>query len=193
MRTRHGIGIVAIALAVVFAGGLFRAIPLAAAGHRLEAGVRRTVSCTTDERAVQLWAFATNPTIGSANITMSTGNPTVPTALLGVSSQLPHYGLDARCHSVAKRVVLNRRGLASAGVVHAGDVRSPTVYCAATQRVLMRLVVAYNASQEPVSATIEVLTQPKAKSGKKSKRIGYVQWSPKRSVTYFSSALCTSQ
>ena len=43
-------------------------------------------------------------------------------------------------------------------------------------------------------ATIEVLTQPRARGGKtpKSKRIGYVQWSPTRSVTYYSSA-CTSQ
>jgi hypothetical protein len=58
----------------------------------------------------------------------------------------------------------------------------------------MRLLISYNSSQEPVSATIEILTQPKARSGKKpkSKRIGYVQWSPQRSVTYYSAA-CTSQ
>jgi len=58
----------------------------------------------------------------------------------------------------------------------------------------MRLVISYNSSQKPVSATIEVLTQPRARNGKtpRRKRIGYVQWSPKRSVTYYSSA-CTSQ
>jgi hypothetical protein len=139
--------------------------------------------------------FATNPTIGSAGVTISTGDPNQPTALLGVSSQQEHYGLlGSRCHSVRKHVVLSRRGLTSAGVVHAGDVRSPTVYCAATRRVLIRLLISYNASGKPVSATIEVLTQPKARGGKtpKSKRIGYMQWSPKRSVTYYSSA-CTSQ
>jgi hypothetical protein len=27
----------------------------------------------------------------------------------------------------------------------------------------------------------------------KSKRIGFVQWSPKRSITYYSSAACTTQ
>ena len=76
--------------------------------------------------------------------------------------------------------------------MHAGDIRSPSVYCGATRRVLIRLVFSYSSSQKPVSATIEVLTQPKAHSGKKSKRIGYVQWSPQKSVTYYSSA-CTSQ
>jgi len=194
VHSRYGIGIVALALALTFAVGL-SATPLAAAGHRVEVQTRRTVSCATEERALQLWAFATNPSIGSAGVTISTGNPTQSTGLLGVSSQQPHYGLDGRCHSVAKKnVVLSHRGLASAGVVHAGDIRSPTIYCAATRRVLMRLVISYDASQKPVSATIEVLTQPKARNGKtpKSKRIGYVRWSPTRAVTYYSSA-CTSQ
>jgi hypothetical protein len=54
----------------------------------------------------------------------------------------------------------------------------------------MRLLISYNDSDKPVSATIEVVTQPKRT--RKSKRIGFVQWSPKRSVTYYSSA-CTSQ
>ena len=152
------------------------------------------MSCTTDEGALQIWAFATKPTFGSAGITISTGNPTLSTTLLGVSSQQTHYGLADRCHSVVKHVVLSRRGLTSASVVNAGDIQSPTVYCAATRRVLIRLLISYNSSDQPVAATLEVLTQPKARSGKtpKSKRIGYVQWSPKRSVTYYSSA-CKSQ
>jgi hypothetical protein len=188
MRSRYGVGIVVLALSV------FIATPLASAGHRLEEQARRTVLCNTAEGALQLWAFATNPTIGSAGVTISTGDPGQPTSLLGVSSQQEHYGLGSRCHSVRKHIVLSRRGLTSAGAVHAGDVRSPTVYCAATRRVLIRLLLSYNASGKPVSATIEVLTQPKARGGKtpKSKRIGYVQWSPKRSVTYYSSA-CSSQ
>jgi hypothetical protein len=185
--------ILALAFAVVLAAE-HAATPLAAAGHRVEAKARQTLSCTTDEGALQIWAFATNPTIGSANVTISTGNPNRSTTLLGVSSQLTHYGLTDRCHSVVKHVVLSRRGLTSAGVVHAGGIRSPTVYCGATRRVLIRLLISYSASEKPVGATIEILTQPKARSGKtpKSKRIGYVQWSPKRSVTYYSSA-CTSQ
>jgi hypothetical protein len=191
MRTRHGVAILALALAAA----LYAATPLAEAGQRVEAKARRTLSCTTDQGALQIWAFATNPTIGSANITISTGDPNRPDTLLGVSSQETHYGLTAgRCHSVVKRVVLSRRGLTSAGVVHAGDVRSPAVYCAATRRVLIRLLITYGASQKPLAATIEVLTPPRARNGKtpKSKRIGYVQWSPKQSVTYYSSA-CTSQ
>jgi hypothetical protein len=141
-------------------------------------------------KAVQLWAFATNPSMGSAGLTISTGDPGRPTGLLGVSTQQPHYGLDDRCHSVAKRVGLSRRGLASAGVVHAGDIQSPTVYCAATRRVLLRLLISYDTSQKPVSATIEVLTQPKVRNGK-SKRIGYLQWLPARAVTYYRSSACT--
>ena len=188
MRSRFRVGILALALSLALAGGLYPA----AAGHRVEARAHRTVSCTTLEGALQLSAFATNPQIRSANVTISTGNPNLSTALLGVSSTQRHYGLDGRCHTVAKRVVLNRRGLTPAGVVRAGDIQAPSVYCGATRRVLIRLLISYNSSQEPVSATIEILTQPKAHSGKKRKRIGYVQWSPKKSVTYYSSA-CTSQ
>src|SRR3954467_7947116 len=109
MRSRYAVGILALALAVVLAEGLYRATPPAAASQGVEAKARRTVSCTTDERALQIWAFATNPSIGSAGVTISTGNPTLSTSVLGVSSQQTHYGLAGRCHSVAKRVVLSRR------------------------------------------------------------------------------------
>src|SRR6478752_10633157 len=139
MRSRYGVGIVALALPVLIA------TPLASSGHRLEVQTRRTVSCSTAKGALQLWAFASNPTIGSAGVTISTGDPNQPTSLLGVSSQQEHYGLGSRCHSLVRHVVLSRRGLASAGVVHAGDVRSPTVYCAATPRVLIRLLISYSA------------------------------------------------
>jgi hypothetical protein len=181
---------VVTALAVALSGGWSPTGLSAAEAHGTATQARRTLSCTTEQRALQLWAFATNPTIGSAGVTISTGDPNQPTSLLGVSSQQQHYGLGSRCHSVTKHVVLSRRGLTPAGVVHAGDVRSPTVYCAATRRVLIRLLISYSASEKPVSATIEVVTQPKRT--RKSKRIGFVQWSPKRSVTYYSSA-CTSQ
>ena len=180
----------AASLAAALLGALCLATFSAAASPRADSQVRRTFSCTTEQGALQLTAFATNPTIGSANVTISTGDPNQATGLLGVSSDQKHYGLGTRCHAVTRHVVLSRRGLTSAGVVHAGDVRSPTVYCAATRRVLMRLLITYSASGKPVSATIEVLTQPKRP--RKSKRIGFVQWSPKRSVTYYSSA-CTSQ
>src|SRR5205085_8792549 len=116
MQARNGGVILGLVLAVVLAGGLYAATPLAAAGHRVETKARRTVSCTTDEGALQIWAFATNPAIGSAGITISTGNPSLSTGLLGVSSEQTHYGLVGRCHTVAKQVVLTRRGLTPAGV-----------------------------------------------------------------------------
>ncbi|MGH3053648.1 MAG: hypothetical protein ACRDL7_01560, partial [Gaiellaceae bacterium] len=130
MQNRRQIVIVALGLSVGLAVGLYPATPLAAAGDRVETQTQRTVSCTTEHGALQLSAFATNPTTGSANVTIATGDPQVSTGLLGVSSTLQHYGLDVdRCHSVTKHVVTSRRGLTSAGVVHAGAVRSPTVYC----------------------------------------------------------------
>ncbi|HKD94293.1 MAG TPA: hypothetical protein VKB43_06240, partial [Gaiellaceae bacterium] len=70
MQTRSAIGLVVLALAAALAAGA----PFAAAGHRVETQVRRTVSCTTEQKALKLWAFATNPTMGSANVTISTGN-----------------------------------------------------------------------------------------------------------------------
>jgi hypothetical protein len=197
MQPRDGVGILALALAAL-AGGLYLATPFAAAGHRAEAKTRRTLSCATDEGALQIWAFATDPSIRSAGVTVSTGNPTVPTLatdLLQVSSLGTHYAVAAgSCHSTAKHVVLSHRGLTPAGVMHAGDFRFPAVYCAVTRRVLIRLLVSYSASEKPTAATIEVVTVPRARGGKtpKSKRLGYVQWSPKRSVTYYASA-CTSQ
>ncbi len=96
MRRRYGVGIVVLALSMLIA------TPLASAGHRLEVQARRTVSCNTAEGALQLRAFATNPTNGSAGVTISTGNPTQATGLLGVSSQQEHYGLGSRCHSVSE-------------------------------------------------------------------------------------------
>jgi hypothetical protein len=92
---------------------------------------------------------------------------------------------------VKKHVAMTHRGLTSAGVVHAGDIRWPTVFCAASPRVLLHFVLALNASGKPVSATIAIRTQPNAR-GKKSKAIGFVQWSPARSVTYHAPG-CTTQ
>jgi hypothetical protein len=85
-------------------------------------------------------------------------------------------------------MALTHRGLTSAGVVHAGDLRAPNVYCSATRHVLVGFRFGFDASGKPLSATIAVRTQPTAP--KKSKQIGYVQWTPKRSVTYYSRA-CT--
>ena len=190
MKT-SGFGVVA--LAGVLALGLSWVATTAAARGRIETQVRRTVSCPTELQAVQISAFASNPSIGAADMSITTGNPNSADGLLGVSSKQKQYGLSSTCHVVAKRVALTHRGLTSAGVVHAGDVRWPTAYCPATRRILLRFVIKLDASEKPLSATIEVRTQPKARRGKpKSKKIGFVQWSRTRSITYYSSS-CTNQ
>ena len=161
-----------------------------AAGDRVETKVQRTFSCATTEGALQISAFATNPNIGTANVSVTTGDPNASTGLLGLSTGQPRYGLNGACHSVKKQVAMTHRGLTSAGVVHSGDIRWPAVFCSASPHVLLRFVLALNASGKPVSATIAIRTQPKA--GKKSKPIGFVQWSAARSVTYHAPG-CTTQ
>ncbi len=177
----------AVALAVVLYGASLGL----AAGNRVETQLRRTVSCATTLGALQISAFASNPTIGTANVTISTGDPNSATGLLGLSNQQPRYGLNGACRPAKKQVALTHRGLTSAGAVHAGDIRWPTVFCAASPRVLLHFVLLLNASGKPVSATIAIRTQPSAR-GKKSKAIGFVQWSPSRSVTYHAPG-CTTQ
>ncbi len=177
----------AVALGVVLYGASLGL----AAGNRVETQVRRTFSCATTQGALQISAYASNPTIGTANVSITTGDPNSATGLLGMSTGQPRYGLGGACRSVTKQVAMTHRGLTSAGVVHAGDIRWPTVFCAASPRVLLHFVLALNASGKPVSATIAIRTQPNAR-GKKSKAIGFVQWSQARSVTYHAPG-CTTQ
>jgi hypothetical protein len=179
-----------LAAAVALGVALYGASLTAAAGNRIEAQIRRTVSCTTALRALQISAFASNPSTGTASVTISTGDPNASTDLLGLSAQ-QGYGLSGLCHRVTKRVALTHRGLTSAGVVHAGDIRWPVAFCSASRRVLLRLVIGLNASGKPVNATIAIRTQPTGR-GKKTKPIGFVQWSPSRAVTYHAPG-CTIQ
>jgi len=180
-----------LAAAVALGVSLYGASLGAAAGNRSQTQVRRTVSCATKLGALQISAYATNPTIGTANVYITTGDPNNgSTGLLGLSSQQPRYGLNGACHSVTKQVALSHRGLVSAGVVHSGDLRWPTAFCAASRRVLVRFAVTLNSSGKPVSATIAIATQPTR--GKKSKPIGFVQWSPARAVVYHAPG-CTTQ
>jgi hypothetical protein len=182
----------AVALTVVAT-----AIAVAAPAAADEASViERKVSCVTELGALQMGVFARNPAAGAAAANIHTGDPNAPTPniLLAVDTRYKHYVLGDGCRRVVKRIALTHRGLTSSGVVHGGDYRSPTIYCAATARVLLRFRLGFDASGKPVSATMAIRTQPKARGGKKpkSKPIGYVQWSPQRSVTYYSPA-CTSQ
>jgi hypothetical protein len=183
----------AVALTVVVTA---IAVSAPAAADRQSSVVERKVSCATELGALQMGVFARNPAAGAAAANIYTGDPNGPTPniLLAVDTRYKHYVLGNSCRRVAKRIALTHRGLTSSGVVHAGAYRSPTIYCAATKRVLLRFRLGFDAAGKPVSATIAIRTQPKARSGKrpKSKPIGYVQWSPQRSVTYYSPA-CTSQ
>ena len=166
---------------------VYAAAPGVAAGNRGEAKLQRTFSCATSLGALQISAFATNPSTGTANVTISTGDPNSSTGLLGLSNQQPRYGLNGACRPAKKQVVLTHRGLMSAGVVHSGDIRWPAVFCSASRHVLVRLVLGLNSSGKPVSAKIAIASQ-----GKKSKAIGFIQWSPSRSTTYYARG-CTTQ
>jgi hypothetical protein len=180
-----------LAAAVALGVGLYAASLGAAAGKRNEIQVRRTVSCATKLGALQISAFATNPTIGTANVSITTGDPNHDSVgLFGLSTGQPRYGLNSACHSVTKQVALSHRGLVSAGVVHSGDIRWPTAFCSASRRVLVRFSLALNSSGKPVSATVAIAMQPAR--GKKSKPIGFVQWSPSRAVAYHAPG-CTTQ
>lgn len=186
------LGLVAAAALAV---GLSGASIAGASSDRLETQVRRTVSCPTKLGALQISAFASNPSIGSANASITTGNPNTATGLLGMSSQQTRFGLNGTCRPVTTRVAMTHHGLSSfLGVSHAGDIGWTSVNCAVTPRVLLRFVIALDASGKPVSATIAARTEPKKRAGEtagKTKSIGFVQWSPKRSVTYYSSRCAT--
>ena len=179
-----------LAAAVALGIALYGATVTEAAGNRADSQLRRTVSCATSLGAVQFSAFASNPNTGSANVTISTGNPNSPTSLLGVSNQLPRYGLTGACRPSKKQVALTHHGLTSAGVVHSGDVRWPAVFCGASRHILVRLALGLNSSGKPVSASIAIWTVPKAHST--SKLIGFVKWSPAKSITYYRPG-CTTQ
>jgi hypothetical protein len=199
MRHRPGVGIVTavVAVAAETVGTFVSPAKAPAAGDRQSSTIERRVSCETELGALQIGVFARNPAAGAAAANIHTGDPSgsVPNILLAVDTRYKHYVLGSSCHRLAKRIPLTHRGLTSAGVVKAGEYRSPTIYCAATAHVLIHFRLGFDAEGKPVSARIAVRTQPKPRNGKKrkSKAIGYAQWSPQRSVTYYSSRACTSQ
>jgi hypothetical protein len=54
--------------------------------------------------------------------------------------------------------------------------------------VLLRFLITLDSSGDPASASIEIAPPKKPK-----KPIGFVRWSPKRSVTYYRAGTCTTQ
>ena len=73
----------------------------------------------------------------------------------------------------------------------AGYNQSPTVYCGAPRRVLVRYRLGFASSGKPATATIAVWG--KRRKSSRLREIGYVQWSRSRSVTYYSRKSCTSE
>lgn len=184
-----------LAVGAALVVGLYGASTSEAAGGRVETQVKGKVSCPTTFADLQMSAFANNPTIGSANVEITTGNPNQnpPTTLLSWSSKQKGYGLNSICRREAKQVALTHRGLATAFVSRAGYITWRSANCSAPPRVLVRYVIGLDASGDPVKATIAVRTQPNARTGKKSKPIGYVQWTPTKSTLYARSACVIEQ
>jgi len=144
------------------------------------------VSCATDEGALQISAFGRNPSVRAAAADIKTGTPSTSAVLVGVDTRHKHYVLSSMCSASTGRVALTHRGLTSVVVVPAGDRRPPSVYCSATRNVLVNFRFRFDASGKPVRATIVIRTEPK--TSMKSKPIAYVQWTPQRSVTYYTRA-----
>lgn len=156
--------------------------------------VDRTVSCATELGALQFDAMATNPSAGGASASIGTGNPNNGAGLLWFATGHSHttnYSVGNTCRTVKTRVAFTHRGLASSGVSLAGQYRSPgAAFCSAPRHVLLRFRAGFDGSGNPITATIAIWTQPAAHRA--ARPIGFVQWSPSRSVTYYSPA-CTSQ
>lgn len=152
-----------------------------------------TVSCATHAGAVQIDAIAYRPAFGYAGAFIETGFPNTPgtITLVGVQTDKSNYALDKECGQTKKSVRFTHRGLSSSGVVKAGYNQSPTVYCGAPRRVLVRYRIGFASSGKPATATIAVWA--KRKNSSRLREIGYVQWSRSRSVSYYSRKSCTSQ
>jgi hypothetical protein len=75
----------------------------------VESKVQKTVSCATQQAALQISAYASNPDIGAANVSITTGDPSSATGLLGLSSKQTHYGLSGACHAAKKHVAWTHR------------------------------------------------------------------------------------
>lgn len=180
--------LVALSTAVAAATAITAA---ANAGTARRAGttVNRTLSCTTAAGALRISAFAEVADGQGASAGIGTGTQAANKWLVAVDTRYKNYESDV-CHTVKTRVAFTHRGLTSAGISSAGQYNGPpTVYCAAAAHVLLRFRIAFDSSDTPAQATMAVWTQPKKKT-LRSKAITFVQWSPKRSVTYYSPA-CT--
>ncbi len=159
------------ALAVSF----YAANVTSAAGDRAASTPRLIVNCRTNpvdvNAGVQIYASA-------SGVTIATGDPGSPTALLSVKSKETQYRVGGACRGTKRRSPL---GPGSFPSTHA-----PTVDCAAPAHVILRLVLRLDASGVPVSAKLEV-TQGRFNF----KPLGYVQWARGAAMTYYRPGTCT--
>ena len=178
---------------VLAAAGAWTTPARSSRAHSTMKYVAGTLSCSTFEGAVQLNAIAYRPAFKYAAAFIDTGFPDTPgtITLVGVQTDKSNYTLDKRCSRTKRSVHFTHRGLSSAGVVKAGYNQSPEVYCGAPSRVFVRYRLGFASSGKPATATIAVWAKRKGSS--RLREIGYVQWSPSRSVTYYSRKSCTSQ
>lgn len=161
-------------------------VATATAGTTRRAGttVSRTLACTTGAGALRISGTATIAGTQYASAGIGTGAQAANKWLVVVDTRYKNYESDV-CKPVKARVALTHRGLTSAGVSLAGQYRGGAeAFCSAPPHVLLRFRLAFDPSGIPVAATM-VVTTPRRKT------IGFVQWSPKRSVMYYSSA-CTT-
>ncbi len=175
------------------AAGAWTARAPAAQHHPAAKTVAGTVSCPTSHGALEINAYAYRPSVGYATAPIVTGQADTAAAivLLGVQSNKSSYALDRSCSKTKVSLQFTHRRLRSAGVVKAGYYHSPTIYCGAPSRVFVRYRIGFASSGKPATATIAVWARSKKSS--RLREITYVQWSPRRSITYYSGKACVSQ
>jgi hypothetical protein len=195
MQRSRGVRIVAVAaVASVIAVASAWTASAPAAQHLWELKtVAGTVSCSTLQGSMQLDAIAYCPARGYGAAFIYSGPPNTgyTVELVGVQTDKSNYTVDRRCSRTKKFLRFTHRGLGSAGVVKAGYNQSPIAYCAVPGRVLIRYRFDLSSSGKPATATIAVWK--KSKKSSRLREVGYVEWSPKRSITYYSRQTCTSQ
>jgi hypothetical protein len=189
-RVRIAAGAVTCAVA---AASVWTGPAPAAQRHSSGKSAAGTVSCATSLGSVQLNAIAYRPSLGHAAALIETGFPDTPatTVLVGVQTDKSNYVLDDGCSRTKRSVRFTHRGLRSAGVVKAGYNQSPEVYCAAPGHVFVRYRISFASSGKPATAKMTVWF--KRKKSSRLSEIGYVQWSPSRSTSYYATKACTSK
>jgi hypothetical protein len=188
------VAVVAVTSVVAAAGaGLWTAAARGARRHSAVRTVAITVSCATSHGALEINAYAYRPSVGYAVAPIVTGQADTAAAvvLLGVQSNKSSYTLDGSCSKTKVSVEFTHHRLRSAGVVKAGYYHSPTIYCGTPSSVFLRYRIGFASSGKPASATIAVWARHNGSS--RLREIGYVQWSPRRSTTYYSGKACVSQ